>query len=415
MVGMDDCLRPRAAREERRDAPGCAGLCGVRVEHVRPPGAQDRAKLHGSPLSRGAATARAAARAADARSTPSSSARYSIDSSPAASVPATTSDVVSAPPLLARELEHVQRRAADVQPGDDVHDRELRRAHSRRCTSLAAATTPSVSQKIAVERRAAEERRARERAQRATRARRPAGRPASGSRAAGGSPPRRATHRERRAARAEHGSDEPELEEHLVVGLLRDERRRRLAGSSGAAGPRSARVRPAGSARTRPAAARRASRCRAPAGRGRRGRRCRRRSAAGSSSPRTGPASPAGGPNQDCRKPRSPSRSASVPAGRGDQRPRASPSSAGSREVAAPDCAIDQDDRGGEVDTQQAGERGAEDDADARPATSPVIASTPGLPGARAAARGRLRAAIVASAARSCSPMNDALAACGLR
>ena len=56
-------------------------------------------------------------------------------------------DVVAAPPLLARELEDVERGAADVQPGDHVHDRE---AHAGSVPSASAAqTTPSVSQKIA--------------------------------------------------------------------------------------------------------------------------------------------------------------------------------------------------------------------------------------------------------------------------
>ena len=59
-------------------------------------------------------------------------------------------DVVSPSLLFPRELEHVERRAAHVQPGDHVHDREPPCAHAGSPPVGSAATTPSVSQKAAV-------------------------------------------------------------------------------------------------------------------------------------------------------------------------------------------------------------------------------------------------------------------------
>ncbi len=63
--------------------------------------------------------------------------------------------VVAAAALLGGELDHGERRAADVEPRDRVHDAERPGAHRatagiRACTSAAAAaTTPIVSQKMA--------------------------------------------------------------------------------------------------------------------------------------------------------------------------------------------------------------------------------------------------------------------------
>ena len=140
---------------------------------------------------------------------------YSIDSSPLASVPATT--VTSCPRncCALRDLEDVQGGAADVQPCDHVQDPH--RGHRLRSPQ---ATTPSVSQNIAVS--GAPPNRAAPASAPRTAASHMAGMyAASGSR-------RRAATAARQPASASstastRGADEAELEEHLVVGLLRDE------------------------------------------------------------------------------------------------------------------------------------------------------------------------------------------------
>ena len=125
VVGVDD--RPRPRRGPARSAamrPVAPAFAVCVWSDVRPPLAQDRAQLADRRRVRARRQLALQRRQLAARATPSSSATYSIDSSPAASVPATTSDVVPAPLLLARELEHVQGRPADVEAGDHVHDRE---------------------------------------------------------------------------------------------------------------------------------------------------------------------------------------------------------------------------------------------------------------------------------------------------
>ena len=181
---------------------------------------------------------------------------------------------------------------------------------------------------------------------------------------------------------------------------------RRPAGSSAPAGRGSARARRGGSVRIRRAAARPASPCRATGGRGRCGRRRRRRSGAGSSSRRTARVVSGRGPNHCWRKPRSPLRSAYVPAvtttcdARASRRAR--PAAGSTRASASTRRSAPRRGR-----AEQAGERRAEDDRRARPRRRRRAAARPAA--ARRAARASPTTSImVASAARSCSPRKDA-------
>ena len=226
-------------------------------------------------------------------STPSSSATYSIDSSPAASVPATTT--TSCP---RRDCSCASWRTWSAAPPT------FRRAIT--CTMLTSpprlprvwiAATPSVSQKsaasgeppksaapaIAPPMTASQPS--------GTYACSPHGSPGRGRRPATTAWPIASSDEDEE----DRGADETELEQHLVEGLLRDQRAvlrrevvRRLVGEALAGVGEVLRV-----VRRRqlalPAGAE-------PAGcRGRRGRRRRRRSAGGSSSPRTARASRAAG------------------------------------------------------------------------------------------------------------------------
>ena len=200
-------------------------------------------------------------------------------------------------------------------------------------------------------------------------------------------------------------ADEAELEQHLVVGLLRDERPVRAAGSRAAAGRRSAPARPGRSARTPQAAARRTNRCRGRAGRGRRGRRRTRRSVAGSSSLRTDRASPARGRTtpggsraRRCASESVPAVTATVTASVARTAP---PPKAPTREPQTPAGRQPRDtDRGGSRERRRAM-------IPRPPAAIATAAKGPGQPPrAWIHARPTTRA-IVATAARSCSPRNE--------
>ena len=126
MVGVDDGARPAASREQRGD-PACrAGLRGVRVEDVRAPVARMRrrssriaapsARTRELPLQRREALGRHSELVGDVLHRLLAGGQRARDDD----------DVVSAPLLLAGELEHVERGSADVQPRDHVHDRHAR-------------------------------------------------------------------------------------------------------------------------------------------------------------------------------------------------------------------------------------------------------------------------------------------------
>ena len=213
---------------------------------------------------------------------------YSIDSSPAASVPATTRRRGRAAPARVR----AGARAAplpDVQPSDHVHDRRGSHAAGR---DGGRATAPArrrrVSQKIAVSGMppnsaaptSAQARAATQASGMYAAARRAAARPGACDRTA----TRMVTIAE---DEEEEGPDDPELVQDLVVGLLWDEAVVAV-GSTSAAGRGSARARPARKRAYSSGGSCRASLCRAPGCRGRCGRRCRRRSGARSSWPRCG-------------------------------------------------------------------------------------------------------------------------------
>ena len=220
MVGVDERARAAPAGERGGDPAGRTGLGGVGVQDVRPA------------LRMSSASARIAAESARSESsrwsagslstsTPSSSATYSIDSSPAASVPATTR--TSWPRRAARA--RAGARAAPRRRRSAARSRARSKAHADASASVraAAATTPSVSQNIAASgeppKSAAPASAPRERAEPRGRVRTPRV-PGSPSR-----PSARARRhdRERGQHEEERGADEAELEEHLVVGLLRDE------------------------------------------------------------------------------------------------------------------------------------------------------------------------------------------------
>ena len=141
--------------------------------------------------------------------------------------------VVAAAALFGGELQHVQRRAADVQARDHVHDPQRPPlSHStRRCGhggGNSDGTTRDDAQGEPEDRRhrdAAEERRARERARERRRpGERQVGEPFVGPRARPGAPdPDRGSHRHDGESQEQRCADDPELVEHLVVGLLGDE------------------------------------------------------------------------------------------------------------------------------------------------------------------------------------------------
>ena len=158
-------------------------------------------------------------------------------------------DLVTACPLPGRELDDVQRRAADVEPGDRVHDREVAWS-ARRSSQLSARrlpdraaqcaesapTSPNVSQKsaaIGVPPKSAEPAIAPSERRRATATARYA---ASSSRSPRGQPrgrSQRVAGRDATSSASEQREpDDAELVGDLVEGLLRDERACRRAGSS---------------------------------------------------------------------------------------------------------------------------------------------------------------------------------------
>ena len=296
-------------------------------------------------------------------------------------------------------------RAADVQARDHVHDREAHVAASG--STGRAAATPSASQKRAA---------SGEPPKSAAPAIAPPMHGEPAQRHVGLLAPRLA--RPRPPAGDDRVADR-QADEHEEDARPRRARARRApdprsaagsacrspAGSSAAAGRGSARARRGCTARSRRAAARPPSRCRRPGCRGRRGRRCRRRSAGGSSSRRTGPGVSGGGPNQDWRKPSSALRSAVGP-GRHRGADQHGDDDGAAAQVAAHERERDHR-HGAEIEAEHARQRRAEDDPEPRRRRSRRARR----PGGRRSRSKRYASpstsAIVESAARSCSPMND--------
>ena len=229
--GRRRAARPRSARSRRPSPCACGGRLRWRRLTVRRSSRTAVASASGD-SSRCSAGSRTTG-------TPRSWATYSIDSSPSASVPATIDDLVAARPLPRGELDHVQRRAADVQPRDRVHDRQagrlagassrcrLGRATAGRGEHGEGADEPEREPEQRRHRRPAEERRAGDRAEeRAEPGRRQVGGELVGVASAANRAPSGSESRAATAIRAseQREADDPELVGDLVEGLLRDER-----------------------------------------------------------------------------------------------------------------------------------------------------------------------------------------------